>query len=309
MLSDMDYNLDCLADAVKTVCSVSEVTQQSFHWSSASGKMLAFVPSSASLTVRPRAAAGGGGVPCSRFPPLLRAALRWEDSSLCPCAVPALRCQPHTRHDAVAGVRGDDPTDIDGCAPSVPLKRLLALRGGFNPLALANKYGTKAVSVFIKPAVEEYFSESNFVSELKRLIRHGFLTLGGGVGLTLGGLWRLSKTIAPLTEEAQERRLEGCPLPVIVEDPGDPKKLIVEVRVPKHLRGLGEKAFRLESPEEELGRKIRLAVGVDGVSKTWTLQLPLAKRLNPTITSKLIWLVRIDGASQSKFRRCRLEVI
>merc|ERR1711865_1096537 len=92
------------------------------------------------------------------------------------------------------------------------------------------------------------------------------------------------------------------------QDPGDPKKLIFEVRVPKHLRGLGEKAFRLESPEEELGRKIRLAIAVDGVSKTWTLPLPLAKHRDSTIKSNLIWILSIDGASQSPFQRCRLHL-
>ena len=144
------------------------------------------------------------------------------------------------------------------------------------------------------------------VDDIKSLIQLSFL---GTFGVGTFNSWQLRTMIAPLSEEVQERRLDGCPMPVLVEDPGDPKKLIVEVRVPKHLRGLGEKAFRLESPEEELGRKIRLAVGVDGVSKTWTLQLPLAKHLDKTITSKLIWLTSIDGASQSKFRRCRLEVI
>ena len=191
--------------------------------------MLAFLPPSASLTVRPRAAAGGGGVPCSR-PPLFRAAPPREDSSLCPCAPPALRLQLHTRH-AAAGVRGDDPTDIDGCAPSVRLKRLLTLRGGFNPLALAKKYGKKILSLCIKPAIEDY------VCRIERLIKLSFL---GTFGLGTFGFcrseyrfWRLSTTIAPLSEEAQERRLDGCRMPVLVEDPGDPKKLIVEVRVPK----------------------------------------------------------------------------
>ena len=268
---------------------------------------------------------------------------------LCP-RFPLLCCDanPHTRH---LWVRDDYPTDIAGCVSFVRLKRLLALRGGFNPVALAGEFAKSASSFFFKPALDWYFSNSEpelpeLVSELKRLIKS--IAIKSVVGMTFVQLvtvtvsyCRLSKRLderldqqcellAPLSDEAQERRLEGCPLPVIledpeeaqerrlegcslpviIEDPGDPKKLIVEVRVPKNLLGLGEKAFHLESPEEELGRKIRLAVGVDGVSKTWTLQLPLAKHLDPTIKSKLIWLyTSIDGASQCKFRRCRLEVI
>ena len=197
---------------------------------------------------------------------------------------------------------------VDDFVSFDPRKRILALRGGFNPVTLASGCAKSAVSFFLKPAVDEYFS--NLSNLLLRPLNRKLDRL---LGITLVGLGasnrRLSKTIAPLTEEAQERRLEGCPLPVIVEDPGDPKKLVVEVRLPKNLRGLGEKAFYLESPEEELGRKIRLVVAIDGISKAWTLQLPLAKHLDPTIKSKLIWVTSIDGASQSKFRRCRLEVI
>ena len=379
-------------------------------------------PMTASLTLRPLADAGGGGLFYSRFPPF------FGDAAL---SLPHVLCcdaRPHTRHP-VARVR-DYPTDIDGRVSSVRLKRLLALRGGVNPVALAGKCAKSAALFFTKPAIEDDLAKQTWVIEIKRLIRRGFaglalvklcsycllskrldhqsellaplsdeaqerrlegcpfpvivdvpddlkklivddfvsfdprkriLALRGGVnpvtlasgcaksavsfflkpavdeyfsnlsnlllrplnrkldrllGITLVGfvglgpsIRRLSKTIAPLTEEAQERRLEGCPLPVIVEDPGDPKKLVVEVRLPKNLRGLGEKAFYLESPEEELGRKIRLVVAIDGISKAWTLQLPLAKHLDPTIKSKLIWVTSIDGASQCKFRRCRLEVI
>ena len=262
-------------------------------------------PMTASLTLRPLADAGGGGLFYSRFPPFL------GDAAL---SLPHVLCcdaRPHTRHP-VARVR-DYPTDIDGRVSSVRLKRLLALRGGVNPVAFAGKCAKSAALFFTKPAIEDYLAKPTWVIEIKRLIRRGFAGLAlvklCSYCLLSKRLDHQSELLAPLSDEAQERRLEGCPLPVIVEDPGDPKKLVVEVRLPKNLRGLGEKAFYLESPEEELGRKIRLVVAVDGISKAWTLQLPLAKHLDPTIKSKLIWVTSIDGASQSKFRRCRLEVI
>ena len=197
---------------------------------------------------------------------------------LCP-RFPLLCCDanPHTRHPSVVV-----PTDIAGCVSFVRLKRLLALRGGFNPVALAGEFAKSASSFFFKPALDWYFSNSEpelpeLVSELKRLIKS--IAIKSVVGMTFVQLvtvtvsyCRLSKRLderldqqcellAPLSdeaqerrleccplpviledpEEAQERRLEGCSLPVIIEDPSDPKKLIVEVRVPKNLRGLGRK--------------------------------------------------------------------
>ena len=262
-------------------------------------------PMTASLTLRPLADAGGGDLFYSRFPPF------FGDAAL---SLPHVLCcdaRPHTRHP-VARVR-DYPTDIDGRVSSVRLKRLLALRGGVNPVALAGKCAKSAALFFTKPAIEDDLAKQTWVIEIKRLIRRGFAGLAlvklCSYCLLSKRLDHQSELLAPLSDEAQERRLEGCPLPVIVDVPDDLKKLIVEVRLPKNLRGLGEKAFYLESPEEELGRKIRLVVTVDGISKAWTLQLPLAKHLDPTIKSKLIWVTSIDGASQSKFRRCRLEVI
>jgi hypothetical protein len=262
-------------------------------------------PMTASLTLRPLADAGGGGLFYSRFPPF------FGDAAL---SLPHVLCcdaRPHTRHP-VARVR-DYPTDIDGRVSSVRLKRLLALRGGVNPVALAGKCAKSAALFFTKPAIEDDLAKQTWVIEIKRLIRRGFAGLAlvklCSYCLLSKRLDHQSELLAPLSDEAQERRLEGCPFPVIVDVPDDLKKLIVEVRLPKNLRGLGEKAFYLESPEEELGRKIRLVVTVDGISKAWTLQLPLAKHLDPTIKSKLIWVTSIDGASQSKFRRCRLEVI
>ena len=262
-------------------------------------------PMTASLTLRLLADAGGGGLFYSRFPPF------FGDAAL---SLPHVLCcdaRPHTRHP-VARVR-DYPTDIDGRVSSVRLKRLLALRGGVNPVALAGKCAKSAALFFTKPAIEDDLAKQTWVIEIKRLIRRGFAGLAlvklCSYCLLSKRLDHQSELLAPLSDEAQERRLEGCPFPVIVDVPDDLKKLIVEVRLPKNLRGLGEKAFYLESPEEELGRKIRLVVTVDGISKAWTLQLPLAKHLDPTIKSKLIWVTSIDGASQSKFRRCRLEVI
>jgi hypothetical protein len=273
-------------------------------------------PMTASLTLRPLADAGGGGLFYSRFPPF------FGDAAL---SLPHVLCcdaRPHTRHP-VARVR-DYPTDIDGRVSSVRLKRLLALRGGVNPVALAGKCAKSAALFFTKPAIEDYSITQTWVIDINRSIRRGIagsalvqfiiaFTLSKRLDKRLDPLSKRldhqSELLAPLSDEAQERRLEGCPFPVIVDVPDDLKKLIVEVRLPKNLRGLEEKAFYLESPEEELGRKIRLVVTVDGISKAWTLQLPLAKHLDPTIKSKLIWVTSIDGASQSKFRRCRLEVI
>jgi hypothetical protein len=273
-------------------------------------------PMTASLTLRPLADAGGGGLFYSRFPPF------FGDAAL---SLPHVLCcdaRPHTRHP-VARVR-DYPTDIDGRVSSVRLKRLLALRGGVNPVALAGKCAKSAALFFTKPAIEDYSITQTWVIDINRSIRRGIagsalvqfiiaFTLSKRLDKRLDPLSKRldhqSELLAPLSDEAQERRLEGCPFPVIVDVPDDLKKLIVEVRLPKNLRGLEEKAFYLESPEEELGRKIRLVVTVDGISKAWTLQLPLAKHLDPTIKSKLIWVTSIDGASQCKFRRCRLEVI
>lgn len=161
---------------------------------------------------------------------------------LCP-RFPLLCCDanPHTRHPSV---RDDYPTDIAGCVSFVRLKRLLALRGGFNPVALAGEFAKSASSFFFKPALDWYFSNSEpelpeLVSELKRLIKS--IAIKSVVGMTFVQLvtvtvsyCRLSKRLderldqqcellAPLSDEAQERRLEGCPLPVIIEEPGDPK--------------------------------------------------------------------------------------
>jgi hypothetical protein len=101
---------------------------------------------------------------------------------------------------------------VDDFVSFDPRKRILALRGGFNPVTLASGCAKSAVSFFLKPAVDEYFSNlSNLLlrplnRKLDRLLG---ITLVGFVGLGASNR-RLSKTIAPLTEEAQERRL-GLP--------------------------------------------------------------------------------------------------
>ena len=159
---------------------------------------------------------------------------------------------PGTTHVTFCVLRDDDSTDIDGRVSSVPLKRLLTLRGGFNPVALAGSLAKSSASFFIKPAVEDYFGKSGFVTDIKKMIKFS------AVGVTvvqlaiatvlnmrfdekLDGLEerfdekldnleekvenlkekvdKQSELLAPLSDEAQERRLEGCPLPVIIEDP------------------------------------------------------------------------------------------
>ena len=139
--------------------------------------MLLAPPLTSSFT-RLFADAPRGGVLRPRLAPFDATPL--EDSGIF-CPDPHELCcdaRDHAHHLWV--LRDDDSTDIDGRVSSVPLKRLLMLRGGFNPVALAGSLAKSSASFFIKPAVENYLGKSDWVTDIRNLIKSIAISLPGG---------------------------------------------------------------------------------------------------------------------------------
>jgi hypothetical protein len=91
--------------------------------------------------------------------------------------------------------------------------------------------------------------------------------------IATGALWfDLKQSVAGLLNEQQERALADVTTELTV-DAGN--IAVIELNVPKRLRGFNAKSFTLESKDE--GKMIKLVFSHEGIVETWEQHLPATK--------------------------------
>ena len=118
----------------------------------------------------------------------------------------------------------------------------------------------------------------------------------------------LTQRLTPLVDDLQERALssDSTKLKLVV----NPNNIaVIELSVPKRLRGFEEKSFTLKSLNG--GKTLSLVFSYDGVVQTWQEHVPITMILDPEDDKKGVSykFVEEETADRSQDAKCRIKLL
>ena len=118
----------------------------------------------------------------------------------------------------------------------------------------------------------------------------------------------LTQRLTPLVDDLKERALssDSTKLKLVV----NPNNIaVIELSVPKRLRGFEEKSFTLKSLNG--GKTLSLVFSYDGVVQTWQEHVPITMILDPEDDKKGVSykFVEEETADRSQDAECRIKLL